>query len=569
MTALADVGNVVAYIAQAAIVAIAAMALPPLLRISSSRLRYGFWRATLVVCLILPWLQVPRSPSLPAELDTSGTATVEFVSSIAAVPASTFQPAAIVLSILGLGVLARILWLAVGYSRLRSLHAEGELAADDEYSRLQELLNARATVRYVDTFSHPVTFGWRKPLIVLPAALRECATPIREAVVAHELMHVRRGDWIWVVCEEVVRSVFWFHPPLWWLISKVQLAREEIVDGLVVAAIGGRRAYVEALVALSSAARMTPAPAFAWRRHLFRRIVLLTREGMMSRRRLIVSGIAAVLLAAVATWYAMNAFPLRASDLPAPAQAAAGRLERAAQPVSLDNPVPQRRSGETIKVPRELTDARATANVMVRVTVDQSGNVAEARVTWLNLNTPDPSASTQAVIDAVVSAALDGVRRWQFDPPAKPPIAFETHLTFGSGAYATHRLAGAAAPPPPPPPPPARQSLGSAPQSGAREASTEWTGLRVGRELPPPIKIRDVRPVYPQEAMDAGMHGIVVIEIRINEVGQVDQARVLRSVPMLDAAAIEAVRQWEFQPTLLNGAPTPVVMVVTVQFTLA
>ena len=45
--------------------------------------------------------------------------------------------------------------------------------------------------------------------------------------------------------------------------------------------------------------------------------------------------------------------------------------------------------------------------------------------------------------------------------------------------------------------------------------------------------------------------------------GKIEKARVLRSIPMLDPAAIDSVRQWEFQPTLLNGVPTPVVMTVT------
>jgi protein TonB len=58
------------------------------------------------------------------------------------------------------------------------------------------------------------------------------------------------------------------------------------------------------------------------------------------------------------------------------------------------------------------------------------------------------------------------------------------------------------------------------------------------------------------------------MEIRIDEHGSVDHAAVLRSIPALDAAAIEAVRQWEFEPTLLNGVPTPVIMTVTVQFSL-
>ena len=75
--------------------------------------------------------------------------------------------------------------------------------------------------------------------------------------------------------------------------------------------------------------------------------------------------------------------------------------------------------------------------------------------------------------------------------------------------------------------------------------------------------------VYPQEAQDAKVQGVVVIETVIDEAGAVKEAWVLKSVPMLDEAALEAVRQWRYAPTLLNGVPKPVRMTVTVNFTLA
>lgn len=92
--------------------------------------------------------------------------------------------------------------------------------------------------------------------------------------------------------------------------------------------------------------------------------------------------------------------------------------------------------------------------------------------------------------------------------------------------------------------------------------------LRVGGDIMEPKKIRDVRPVYPQEARDAGVQGMVILEVTIDELGEVSDARVLRSVPMLDDPALDAVQQWKFTPTLLNGQPVPVIMTVTVNFTL-
>jgi protein TonB len=93
--------------------------------------------------------------------------------------------------------------------------------------------------------------------------------------------------------------------------------------------------------------------------------------------------------------------------------------------------------------------------------------------------------------------------------------------------------------------------------------------LRVGANIKPPAKIRDVRPVYPPEALEARVQGVVIAEVRIEGDGRVSDAKILRSIPMLDQAALDAIHQWEFMPTLLNGAPVPMIMTVTVQFTLA
>ena len=93
--------------------------------------------------------------------------------------------------------------------------------------------------------------------------------------------------------------------------------------------------------------------------------------------------------------------------------------------------------------------------------------------------------------------------------------------------------------------------------------------VRVGGGIRQPTKTKHVAPVYPLEAKEARVTGVVILEARIEADGRVINARVLRSIPQLDQAALDAVRQWEFTPTLLNGVPTPVVMTVTIQFSLA
>jgi protein TonB len=99
-------------------------------------------------------------------------------------------------------------------------------------------------------------------------------------------------------------------------------------------------------------------------------------------------------------------------------------------------------------------------------------------------------------------------------------------------------------------------------------ASVEPSQVRVGGDIKEPKKIKDVKPVYPEAAKAAGVQGIVIIETRIATDGTVNEAKVLRSVPELDRAAIDAVMQWKYTPTLLNGQPVEVIMTVTVTFTL-
>jgi protein TonB len=83
-----------------------------------------------------------------------------------------------------------------------------------------------------------------------------------------------------------------------------------------------------------------------------------------------------------------------------------------------------------------------------------------------------------------------------------------------------------------------------------------------------PQKVRHVAPVYPAVAQSARVQGVVILQAVIGEDGRVLDTAVLRSIPLLDQAAQDAVRQWEFTPTLLNGVPVPVIMTMTVQFTL-
>lgn len=129
------------------------------------------------------------------------------------------------------------------------------------------------------------------------------------------------------------------------------------------------------------------------------------------------------------------------------------------------------------------------------------------------------------------------------EPPPPPP--------FYHPGVVENPLPGPTAkfnPPPPPPPTPDR--------------------VHIGGDIRAPKKILDVRPLYPPVAMTARIEGLVIIQAVISKDGRVIEAKVLRSQPLLDQAALDAVEQWRFTPTLLNGQAVEVQMTVTVNFSL-
>jgi protein TonB len=144
------------------------------------------------------------------------------------------------------------------------------------------------------------------------------------------------------------------------------------------------------------------------------------------------------------------------------------------------------------------------------------------------------------------AAPVEEPVRIEPEPDTPPPVPFDTGLSIIDGVpLIGEPLAGDPLPPP-----------------------VEREPMRVGGSISRPERLRYVAPVYPPIARAAHVEGFVIIEAVLGADGQVREARVLRSVPLLDAAALAAVEQWQFTPTLLNGRAVPVVMTVTVVFSL-
>jgi TonB family protein len=103
---------------------------------------------------------------------------------------------------------------------------------------------------------------------------------------------------------------------------------------------------------------------------------------------------------------------------------------------------------------------------------------------------------------------------------------------------------------------------------GVRPAPAPTVPLRVGGAIPSPSKIKDVRPDYPTAALYARVQGMVIIEVTLGADGKVAQTKILRSIPLLDGAAEDAVKQWQYSPTVVDGKAVPVVLTATLNFSL-
>ena len=249
-----------------------------------------------------------------------------------------------------------------------------------------------------------------------------------------------------------------------------------------------------------------------------------------------------------------------------------GPLEQQASPITPENPVPRRTAVVAAVYPTEARKLNATAIVTFVATLDAQGRVAEVRKAgagFEGLNNPlvmvapgtppDPAALRAAGV-SFVNAAATALRQWRYEPPGKAPISFPVTFQFTTTGEPT-----------------ASQDVsGRLPNAPARSTASATpapppitNAVRVGGNVLPPTRTKNVQPVYPAIAQSARVQGVVILEAIIGTDGKVVSATVLRSVPLLDQAAVDAVMQWEYTPTLLNGVAVPVIMTVTVSFAMA
>src|SRR3954468_207525 len=430
MMAALSLVNLLEWSLQVALIVAGAAIAARLLPIDAAGVRHAWWRAGLVVWLALPLLQPWHLPALdgaaPLEAGSvpspsSNVVTVHPERRVA-VPLRALDGRArgLVSTVIATGAALRLAWLAAGIVRLRRLRRLGRRVPLGAMGAGLETLAPHDTeIRIVSSIGQPVTFGFRRPVVVLPDALGELPAAVQRAVLAHELWHVKRRDWIHLVIEESIRAVLWFHPAIWWLISRVQASREEVVDQLTVLFTSSRRDYLEALLAFCDRPSTLAAAPFARRRHLYQRMLLLSREAVMSSKRIVLSCAGMAIVLAVAGWYGVAAFPLER-----PAAGAAQAPPRDPRPSDV-RPASAR---ETALV--QMVAARtATIDATIELATLQSerGALAAAEATLIALRDAQPASPRvhQALVlhytrtgqfDRAVATLEDLARRTPNDP---------------------------------------------------------------------------------------------------------------------------------------------------------
>jgi TonB family protein len=664
MTAKFFWDNLVAYSLQIGLLVALAAFVPAILRLRLPGAKLVYWHFLLVACLLLPVLG-PRTRE-------TGTSAVQVSSTFAVIaprqpaPRPGIPKSEMALLLLASGVVIRLGWLGVGLWRL------GQYRRHSQPLKPVTKWNAEADLRISGAIASPVTFGFRKPVVLLPARFPELDAQIQEAILCHEVLHVRRHDWLFTVAEELVRAVFWFHPAIWWLLGEIGLAREQAVDRRVIELTQHPEEYLDALLAIAGAKPqldLAPAPLFLRKRHLKQRVISILKEVRMSKTRLISALTAGLGILAVACWFVTNTFPLTAAPQAPDGPGVAVDMGGAAvlHRIPVIYPEAARKQG-------------VEGTVVMELTMDTRGSVSDARV--LSGPVELRKAAIQSVLQwhLMKDAAMTTRQvRITFQLPAENQNrtvtvpAGQRVVEVGQASTAVLRESAPPPPPPPPPPPYVGAALSAAAQSaiiqfdvaGQRQVSNRQVNPLEGRKIaridiaglpdqaradllsqlpvhegdlfspdllsrtfkaardfdehlntslgrdpngdlvlritapgialagtpiggmtaaPPPDGTRRItiggnvqqvklisqtHPAYPSLAKQARIEGVVHLQAVIAADGSVKDLSVISGHPLLIPSALEAVRQWVYQTTLLNGEPVEVMTQIDVNYTLA
>ncbi len=606
MTASLLLNDILLWCAQMALFIGIAALLPPLLALKIPKARLAFWQLVLLTSLILPAIR-PWKRDLVDGAVTVSTAIVATAPTPATRSFFPFSIPVLLLLVAVAGILVRLGLLLAGALRLRRYRLDSKpLSPPSPWG-------VEADLRIAEGIVSPVTFGFRKPLVLLPPGFLSLAEGMQDAILCHEILHVRRHDWVLTVGGEFIRALFWFHPAIWWLLREIQLAREQAVDREVVEMTRSRDQYIDALLVIAGAPQsdLAPAPPFLRKRHLKQRVASILKEVRMSTTQTVSAFGASLTLLAASCWFITGALPLHAAP----------QIPPDAAGVSVDTSGADLLHRDPVTYPREAIAKGVQGTVVASLKLDSAGNVTDATIV------SGPEELRKAVLQSVLN--------WHFTPAAGAGGTKEVTATFvlpadagqtvqptvRERALAANRIVesiqinGLTDQ--------ARQQLQA--QLPVHEGDTLTADnfaqlvrtvhafdshlqaisipnpaggsaivISLGRTLALPITVHsrpqappatesihvggnaqetklitNVTPVYPPLAKAARVQGTVRFEATIGKDGTVQNLELLSGPPLLVQAATQAVQQWVYEPTLLNGNPVEVVTTIDINFTLA
>jgi TonB family protein len=420
--------------------------------------------------------------------------------------------------------------LGAGLLRIASIARRSTPLHDRRWTRAARDLGAgRPALRGLvllegDSDALLITWGIR-PRVLLPASARHWSDERIAIVLSHEAAHIIRHDWVVLIAAELMRCVFWFNPLTWLIVNRLRLESERACDDMVLTRGIDPSDYARHLVdvarALSRSHPWTPLPAMARPSSLERRVRAMLDEHV-SRRP----------LTHVARYAA--AVPLLAMTLSVASFAAQSQF------ATLSGVVRDQLGGTIPKVTIALTNAQNGAKH--EIASDANGAFEFVGVPAGNYTLSTYAVGFKATEEAVQIAAGQTLRR---------PLQLEVGrlqetimVTEGAGTPASARPGSFSSNP--------AEACSAQPNSGG---------------IKPPVKVLDVKPLYPGSMKGSGLEGRVNLKATIGIDGAVKTIETVDATnPDFDMAAQEAVRQWRFTATLLNCVPVEVSMNVSVAF---
>jgi TonB family protein len=545
-------------VVQSSAVLLIGLALMPLLRSRSAALRHWVLAGALICAAAVPFVGrlapawsapldlsfATRALSAPAARTLAGGAEPTAragESRAAAVPLAQTDRVATV------GSLFMFVWLAgmalslvallAGLMRLGRLSRGAQLLASgpwvDAVTRLavRHGVTRPVSVRVVDHPALLLVWGLWRPTLIVPKVASIWPADRITAVVQHELAHIRRADWITQVLSEIIRAVYWFNPLVWLTCARLRTECEVASDDAVLMQGTQAAVYASHIVEIArdlNARNWLPAPAIVRASTLERRIRAMLdssrdRRSVSTRARS-AAGALLITVTVVVAGLAAQSFSSVAGTIVDPSEAVL--------------------PGVTLVLTNEQTQAK------YEIKTDRNG-----RYEFVGL----PPG------DYVLSAALPGFARFSSRVTVGgQQLQQDVVLSIGTLQETVTVTDG---PPAPPNPDRARQLDELKLKRAAAKCPDRQPGgeVRMGGNIRPPVKYRDVKPHYPEALV--GTSGAVVLNGQIGLNGSVENIEVASSThAAFTDAAIEAVRQWEFDATLLNCERVLTRMQVTVNF---